>query len=138
MSHPMKSSRTELHSKWVLTSCRAPINVSSLPFPMPLPLFFIWPYSVEGCCICRYAKNPVVLGWHEIRNSLLEQLPPDAVQMGKKVLGYEENDDGTLTVQFQASTCSSSTMCLTKPLGRDAGIITRTLLLSSLTLSPAR
>eukprot|EP00884_Botryococcus_braunii_P001468 jgi/Botrbrau1/11321/Bobra.0038s0081.1 len=49
----------------------------------------------------RYGKNPFVLGWHEIRNALAEPLPPETVQMGSKVLGYEENKDDTVTLQFQ-------------------------------------
>jgi hypothetical protein len=52
------------------------------------------------CPTGRYGTNPTVLGWHEIRQSLYDALPSETVEMGRKIAGYEEEDD-SITVCFQ-------------------------------------
>jgi hypothetical protein len=42
----------------------------------------------------------MTVGWHEIRQNLYDALPPDTVQLGRKVAGYDEDEQG-VTVRFQ-------------------------------------
>lgn len=37
----------------------------------------------------KYRKRPVAIGWHECRQLLFEQLPPNTVQFGKQVLWHK-------------------------------------------------
>lgn len=41
------------------------------------------------------------LGWHEIRETLYEGLPPDMVAFGRKYDSYEEEEDGGIIVRFK-------------------------------------
>jgi hypothetical protein len=51
----------------------------------------------------RYGRNMCILGWHEIRQALADALPDGVVELGTKVTGYTEEDDETVTVNFEVS-----------------------------------
>lgn len=48
----------------------------------------------------KYRKRPVAIGWHECRQLLFEQLPPNTVQFGKQLRHYEEDEEG-VTLYFE-------------------------------------
>lgn len=45
-----------------------------------------------------------ILGWHEIRQILADALQPNVLELGAKVAGYTEEEDGTLSVHLEVST----------------------------------
>ena len=47
------------------------------------------------------------LGWHEIRETLYEGLPPDMVAFGRKYDSYQE-EDGGITVRFKVGAACKS------------------------------
>ena len=48
-----------------------------------------------GLAKCRYGKAMFFLGWHEIRQTLYEALPPGVVEFGHKFESYtDEGEDG--------------------------------------------
>lgn len=44
----------------------------------------------QGEMLNKYGKAPRLLGWHEIRETLLEALPPDMVHFNQPVLSYQD------------------------------------------------
>lgn len=47
----------------------------------------------------KYNKMPFLLGWHECRQLLFDELPPDTVQFDKQMRHYEDDEDG-VTLHF--------------------------------------
>ncbi|KAL0021580.1 hypothetical protein WJX77_011733 [Trebouxia sp. C0004] len=47
----------------------------------------------------KYNKMPFLLGWHECRQLLFDELPPGTVQFDKQMRHYEEGEDG-VTLHF--------------------------------------
>eukprot|EP00884_Botryococcus_braunii_P001459 jgi/Botrbrau1/11313/Bobra.0038s0074.1 len=48
-----------------------------------------------------YGRRWFILGWHEIRKVLYDNLPPGIVQHGRRVTGYSTDDSGLVRVKFQ-------------------------------------
>ncbi|KAL3137400.1 hypothetical protein ABBQ32_006923 [Trebouxia sp. C0010 RCD-2024] len=48
----------------------------------------------------KYKKRPVVIGWHECRQLLFEELPPETVEFDKQMTHYVQDDHG-VTLHFQ-------------------------------------
>eukprot|EP00884_Botryococcus_braunii_P001458 jgi/Botrbrau1/11312/Bobra.0038s0073.1 len=48
-----------------------------------------------------YGRRWFILGWHEIRKVLYDNLPPGIVQHGRRVTGYSTEDSGLVRVKFQ-------------------------------------
>eukprot|EP00884_Botryococcus_braunii_P001461 jgi/Botrbrau1/11315/Bobra.0038s0076.1 len=48
-----------------------------------------------------YGRNFFILGWHEIRQVLYENLPADTVEHGRRVTGYEDDGSGFIRLKFK-------------------------------------
>lgn len=57
--------------------------------------------------LCRYGKSLFFLGWHEIRQTLYEAVPPEVVQFGRRYAGYTDEGPDGVVVRFQVAPCSS-------------------------------
>lgn len=60
-----------------------------------------WPIQAGTWLVRSYGRNFFMLGWHEIRMVLYNNLPAGTVEHGRRVVGYEEDSDGFIRLKFK-------------------------------------